>query len=466
MLSTNRDLRIMSINIRKIGVAVSTSAMLLASALTANAQGNGTIIDKIVAVVGRQAVMFSDVEAQRVQLQTQGYRPTDDLRCQILETMLYQKLLVNQAILDTVEVADRQVESELDRRINYYVEQIGSEEKLEEYYKKPMDQIRADFHDVIKEQLVAQTMEQTVTSNVSVTPQEVRNYFKSIPRDSLPTINTEFEIEQLSLLPKIEETEILRIKDRLREFKTRVANGESFATLAVLYSEDPGSAMKGGELGFMSRSDLVPEFSAVAFNLEPNEVSKVVKTDYGYHIIQMIEKKGERMNCRHILLKPAVSYTEKKNALARLDSIRQKIVNEEITFKQACWMFSDDENTRMNGGVMVNPYTGTSLFEAEHLDPKIANAIRGLEVGEISKPFETEDEQGRTVCKIVLLRSKSKPHKANLSQDYQHIQNMATEKKRDKVMEEWVEKTIGSTYIRIDDEYKGCKFKKDWIKTE
>jgi len=441
--------------------------MFLAPSLGAQAQSSGVIVDKIVAVIGRQAVMFSDIESQRIQAQAQGYRPTDDLRCEIMEQMMYQKLLVNQAILDTVEVSDKQVETELDRRINYYVEQIGSEEKLEEYYKKPMADIRSEFHDLIKEQLIVQTMEQTITNNVSVTPQEVRNCFKAIPKDSLPMINTEFEIEQLSLFPKIEETEILRIKDRLREFKTRVANGESFSTLAVLYSEDRGTAMRGGELGFVSRGDLVPEFSAVAFNLEPNEVSKVVKTDYGYHIIQMIEKKGERINCRHILLKPSVSATEKKNAMARLDTIRKKIMDEEVTFKQACWMFSDDEDTRMNGGVMVNPYTGTSLFEAEHLDPKIANAIRGLEVGDISKPFDMEDEQGRVVCKIVLLRSKSKPHQANLSQDYQHIQNIALEKKRVELMENWVSRTIDATYIRIDDEYAGCKFKKkEWRKTE
>ena len=237
--------------------------------------------------------------------------------------------------------------------------------------------------------------------------------------------------------------------------------------MAVLYSEDPGSAMKGGELGFMTRDDLVPEFSAVAFNLVPNEVSKVVKTEFGYHIIQLIEKRGERMNCRHILLKPQISATEKKNAMMRLDTIRQKIVDKEVTFKEACWMFSDDEDTRLNGGVMINPYTGTSLFEAEQLDPKVATAIRNLEVGEISKPFETKDEQERTVCKIVLLRSKTKPHKANLSQDYQRLQNLAIERKKGDVLEDWLAKTIEATYIKIDDDFKKCKFhNKEWLKTD
>ena len=443
---------------------IGLSAVLLL-ALPSMAQQEGVVIDKVVAIVGRQIVMLSDVETQKMQVKSQNFNIPDDIDCQILEQGLYQKLLVNQAIMDTVEVSEAQVSAETDRRINYYVSQIGSEEKLEEYYKKPMSSIREDLLEIIKEQLTAQNMEDEITRDVTVTPQEVRDCFKALPKDSLPMINTEFEIEQLVVSPKIEEKEILRIKDRLREFKDRVSNGESFATLAVLYSEDPGSAMKGGELGFMSRSDLVPEFSAVAFNLVPNEVSKVVKTDYGYHIIQLIERRGERMNCRHILLKPQVSTVEKRNAMLRLDTIRQKIVNKEITFKDACLMFSYDEETRMNGGVMLNPYTGTSLFEAEQLDPKVATAIRNLEVGEISKPFETEDDQGNIVCKIVLLRTKTKPHKANLTQDYQRIQNLAIERKKGEVLEEWLANTIDATYIKIDDDYKKCKFhNKEWIK--
>lgn len=454
----------MLIKIRKTAIGLSA---MLTLALPSVAQDNGVVIDKVVAIIGRQIVMHSDIETQKMQIKAQNYAVPEDIDCQILEQGMYQKLLVNQAIVDTVEVSEAQVNAETDRRINYYVSQIGSEEKLEEYYKKPMDEIREDLLDIVKEQLTAQNMEDEVTRNVTVTPQEVRDCFKALPKDSLPMINTEFEIEQLSVSPKVEETEILRIKDRLREFKDRVAKGESFATLAVLYSEDPGSAMKGGELGFMSRNDLVAEFSAVAFNLVPNEVSKVVKTEYGYHIIQLIEKRGERMNCRHILLKPKISANEKKNAMMRLDTIRQKIVNKEITFKEACWMFSDDEDTRLNGGVMLNPYTGTSLFEAEQLDPKVATAIRNLEVGEISKPFEAEDDQGNTVCKIVLLRSKTSPHKANLAQDYQRIQNLAIEKKKGDVLEDWLAKTIESTYIKIDDDFKKCKFhNKEWLKTD
>ena len=455
----------MLIDIRK--TAVCASAMLMMGAATA--QEKGMVLDKIVAIVGRQIVMYSDIETQKMQVKAQSYKLPDDIECQILEQGMYQKLLVNQAIVDTVEVSEAQVNAETDRRINYYVSQIGSEEKLEEYYKKKMPELREDLLEVVKEQLTAQNMEDEITRNVTVTPQEVRECFRDLPKDSLSIINTEFEIEQLSISPKIEETEILRIKDRLREFKERVAKGESFSTLAVLYSEDPGSAMKGGELGFMTRSELVPEFSAVAFNLVPDEVSKVVKTEYGYHIIQLIEKRGERMNCRHILLKPQVSAKEKKNAMMRLDTIRQKIVDKEVTFNDVrqMLMYTGDENARQNSGVMINPYTGTSLFEAEQLDPKVATAIRNLEVGEISKPFETEDEQGNAVCKIVRLRSKTKPHKANLSQDYQRIQNLAIEKKKSDVLEEWLSNTIEATYIKIDDDFKKCKFRnKEWLKSE
>lgn len=442
-------------NMRKYIAALILTAT---TAISASAQNDSIILDKIMAVIGRQAVMYSDIENQFAQMKQQGYYVTNDARCEILEQAMYTKLLVHKAWVDTVEVSDAEVNNELEYRINYYANQIGSIEKLEEYYGKSISEIREEYSETIREQKTAERMQQTIGADVAVTPQDVRNYYKSIPHDSLPIINTEFELEQLAIFPKVQESEVLRIKDRLREFKTRVANGESFATLAVLYSEDRGSAMRGGELGFMSRGDLVAEFSAAAFNLEPNEVSKVIKTEYGYHIIQMIEKKGERMNCRHILLKPQISATERQNTMHLLDSIKNLIDTKEVTFKEACWKFSDDEDTRLNGGVMVNNATGTSRFEAEQLDPKVATAIRNLEVGQTSKPFETEDEQGRTVCKIVLLRNKTAPHKASLDIDYQRLQDMALSKKREDYIKEWIERTINETYIRIDPEYKNCNF--------
>jgi peptidyl-prolyl cis-trans isomerase SurA len=343
--------------------------------------------------------------------------------------------------------------------LNYFINQIGSEEKLEEYYKKSIADIKEEFRVVIKEQMLSQRMQQKITADLKVTPQEVKAFFKNIPQDSLPTINIEFELEQISVSPKIEEMEILRIKDKLREYKERITQGESFATLAVFYSEDPGSATRGGELGFVSRGDLVSEFSAVAFNLKEGEVSKIVKTEYGYHIIQLVEKKGERINCRHILLKPKISPEEKRKARQRLDSVRTQIVSKEITFKEGCWKFSEDEDTRLNGGIIINPQTGNSRWEAGQLEPKLANAIQDLQVGDISAPFETVDASGQTVYKIVLLKTKTEAHQANLKDDYQRIQDLALEKKKTEFVDDWVSKKVKSTYLRIDDDYKKCPFK-------
>ncbi len=416
------------------------------------------ILDQVVAIIGKQVILQSDLETQAIQLKAQGYYSSGDLLCEILEEMMYSKLLVNQAILDSVEVGDSEINSEMERRLNYFINQIGSEAKLEEYYKKSIPEIKEEFREVIKDQLLAQRMQQKVTADLKVTPQEVKSFYKSLPKDSLPIINTEFELEQITVNPKIEEIEILRIKDRLREFKDRITNGESFATLAVLYSEDPGSATRGGELGFVSRGDLVPEFSAVAFNLKEGEVSKIVKTDYGFHIIQLVEKKGERINCRHILMKPKISPTEKLKARQRLDSIRTYITNKELTFKEACWKYSEDQDTRMNGGIMVNPSSGNSKWEASSLEPKVAYAIQNLKVGEVSKPFEAEDANGKTVYKIVLLKSKSEPHQANLNDDYQRIQDLTLEKKKGEFMEDWMTKKVKNTFLHIDDDFKNCAF--------
>jgi peptidyl-prolyl cis-trans isomerase SurA len=425
--------------------------------LSAQSQ-DAKIIDQVVAIVGKQVILQSDIENQTLQMRAQGYYTSGDLQCEVFEEMLHSKLLVNQAILDSVEVGDGEVKAEMERRLNYFINQIGSEEKLEEYYKKSIPEIKEEFTDVIREQILSQRMQQEVTADLKVTPQEVKAYFKSIPADSLPIVNTEFEMEQIIVNPKVEELEILRIKDKLREFKDRITKGESFATLAVLYSEDPGSATRGGELGFVSRGDLVPEFSAVAFNLKEGEVSKIVKTDYGYHIIQLVEKKGERINCRHILMKPKISVAEKNKAKYRLDSVRTEILNKTLTFKEACWKFSEDEDTRLNGGVMVNMATGNSRWEASHLSPKVAFAIKDLKVGDISNPFEDEDDRGQAVYKIVLLKSKSEPHPANLKDDYQRIQDLALEKKKIAFTEEWVKKIVKDTFLKIDEDYKNCKF--------
>jgi len=416
------------------------------------------VIDQIAAIVGKQIILQSDIETQALQMKSQGYYTSGDIKCEMLEEMLYAKLLVNQAILDSIDVSKSEVNAEMERRLNYFITQIGSEEKLEEYYKKSIKDIKESFRESIKEQLLSQRMQQQATSSLKVTPQEVRAYYKKIPKDSLPIINTKFELEQIIVKPKIKETEILRVKDKLREFKKRINEGENFATLAVLYSDDPGSARRGGELGFVSRGDLVPEFSAVAFNLKPGEVSKIVKTDYGYHIIQLIEIKGERINCRHILLKPKIDPLEKQNVKRKLDTVRLAIKNKEITFEDACWKYSQDENTRLNGGVLINPNTGDSKWEASQLQPKIAFAIKNLKVGEVSQPFEDKDDNGRTVFKIIMLKERTDPHPANLTDDYKRIQDLALEEKKMNFMDNWVVEKMKNTYLHIDKDFSKCKF--------
>jgi peptidyl-prolyl cis-trans isomerase SurA len=434
--------------------------LLIATTVVDNVKAQDkVVIDQIVAIVGKQVILQSDVETQVLQMKSQGYYTSGDMKCEMLENMLYAKLLVNQAALDSIDVSKSEVESEMERRLNYFITQIGSEEKLEEYYKKPIQDIKDSFRESIKEQLLSQRMQQQATADLKVTPQEVREFYKKIPKDSLPIINTQFEIEQIIVKPQIKETEILRVKDELREFKKRINEGANFATLAVLYSDDPGSAPRGGELGFVARGDLVPEFSAVAFNLKPGEVSKIVKTDYGYHIIQLIEIKGERINCRHILLKPKIDPLEKQKVKQKLDTVRQSIINKEVTFEDACWKYSQDENTRLNGGMLINPATGNSHWEASQLQPKIAFAIKNLKIGDISEPFEDADDNGRTIFKIVMLKAKIPPHPANLTEDYKRIQDLTLEEKKVNFMDNWVVEKMKNTYLHIDKDFAKCKFK-------
>lgn len=424
-----------------------------------------TPADKIVAVVGKEIILLSDIENQALQLQSQGYYTSGDIKCEVLEQMLFSKLMVNQAKLDSIQITDTEVNDEMERRLNMFISQIGSKEKLEEFYGKSISEIKSEFKEVIADQLLSSRLQQKVTADLSVTPKEIRDFYKSLHKDSVPMINTQFEMNQIVVKPKVEELEVVRIQDRLREFKNRVSKGESFATLAVLYSEDPGSAAKGGELGFLSRGDLVPEFSAVAFKLEKGQVSKIVKTVYGYHIIQLIEKQGERINCRHILLKPKISIEEKQKAKQKLDSIKTIIKKENIPFKDACWKYSESEDTKLNGGIMVNPRTGNSLWEANSLSPKITYAINGLKVGEISEPFESENKNGNSIYQIVLLKAKTKPHRANIDDDYEKIQQMTLEKKQSEFMDKWVVQKVKVTYLRIDKDFGNCDFKnKIWKK--
>jgi peptidyl-prolyl cis-trans isomerase SurA len=417
------------------------------------------VIDKIVAVVGNNVILYSEIENQRLQYQSQGYN-SKNMRCEIFEDLLYQKLLINQAAIDSVEVSEKEVDSELSRRMAYFINQIGSEEKLEEFYNKSIIEIKEDLKKVIEDQLITQRMQSEITGEIKITPSEVRKFFKNLPKDSLPYINAEMELEQIVLYPEIEKSEIDIIKEKLEKYKERVSNGEtSFSTLAVLYSEDPGSSNNGGDLGYLGRGDLVEEFAAAAFNLDEGEISRIVKTDFGYHIIQMLEKKGEKIRCRHILLKPKVSPIKMIQAKNKLDSIKNLVLIDTLSFKQAVLKFSQDKNTRANGGLLYNPMTGSSKFEISEVDPATYYLVKDLEVGKISKPFEAVDDNAKQVYKIVKLKSKTKPHQANLKDDYQRIQEFALEKKQMDFVDEWVAKKIKTTYVKIDEDYEGCEFR-------
>ncbi len=424
------------------------------------------VIDKILAVVGNNIILKSDVEKQYLQLIAQGYDTYGDLKCEIFEDLLFQKLLVNQAYHDSIEVTETDVDQRVDARLGMIINQAGSEAALEEYFNKNMSEIKADLRDLLKEQLLTQKMQEKITEDIKITPSEVRKYFKKIPEDSLPLINAEMEIAQIVRRPTISETQIKDVKDRLNEFIERVKNGDKFSTLAIMYSEDPGTSQNGGDLGYVSRTDLVPDFAAVAFNLkEKDEVSGIVETDFGYHIIQLIDRKGERISVRHILLTPKVDSMEKIKTTNFLDSIATLIRLDSLTFTEAARRFSDDEESKLSGGLMINPNTGNTRFEADEIDHYTYYAIKDLQIGEISRPIEVRDQRGKPLNKLLMIKTRTEPHVANMKDDYHFLQEVALAEKKQKEIEEWLNKKQANTYIRIDNSYKSCKFKsKGWVK--
>lgn len=430
------------------------------------AQNN--VVDQVVAVVGKNPILKSEIEQQYDMLVAQGYPSGGDLRCQILENILQQKLFLNQAQLDSLEVTGKEIASEIEKRVNSSISQIGSEKKLEEYYGKSILEIKSEFKDVVKEQLLTQKMQQDLFKDVKITPSEVKSFFKTIPKDSLPKINATIEIQQISIYPKIEDEEKQNVRKKLENYRKRVLeDGENFATLAVLYSEDPGSARKGGDLGDISREELVPAFAAAAFRLKKkNEISRIVETNFGFHIIQLIERKGEKIHIRHILLTPKVSIAEKLKAKSNLDSVLTLIRNDSISFDDAAIKFSGDEKTKKNHGIMINRYTGTSKFEYDQIvDPATKYTVKNIEQNKISDVFETKDMNGKSVYRILVVKNKIDQHTASLKIDYKHIQDMALASKKQKKLDAWISEKIRKTYIHIDESLTKCEFKNTgWVK--
>ena len=440
--------------------------MFILSVLSPNlivAQNNneGTLIDEVVAIVGNKIIMHSDIESQYLQMQAQGIASGTDLKCQLFEELMFQKLLVNQADLDSIVVDEGQVESELERRMQYFIRQIGSREALEEYYNKNVSEIKEELRDVISEQMVSEKMRSEITKDIKVTPSEVRNYFKSIVKDSIPVIEPKLQIAHIVIEPPVSEEEIDLVKAKLRKTRKRIEEGESFKTLAALYSEDKGSAARGGELGFYSRGELYPEYESVAFSLKKGQLSQLVKTKAGYHLIQMIERRGEQINTRHILMKPKVSTMQLLKAKTKLDSLAKEIKNEEISFEEAAKKYSDDPS-KTNGGVIINPVSGNTEFKLSEIDPSMYFIVSKMKVGEVSAPVVMETEEGNKAYRIFYLIDRTEEHNATLEEDYSYIKDMAMKKKQEDVIKEWINNKKDNIHITINNKYKDCKFQFNW----
>jgi peptidyl-prolyl cis-trans isomerase SurA len=439
----------------------SISFLLLASGF-AMAQEK-VVLDEVAAVVGKNIILRSDIENQYLQYIAQSkVNNTAELKCKILEELLFQKLLVTQAEIDSVSIEDNQVESELERRLRYFINQIGSKEKLEEYYGKSILEIKEEFRPMVKEQLIIQQVQSGITKDVKVTPSEVKAYFKNIPKDSIPLINTEVEISQIVKAPKVSEAEKKAVKEKLESLRQRIMSGEKFSTMAILYSEDPGSAKNGGELGFVNRGDLVPSFEAIAFSIKEGEISEIIETEYGYHFMQLIERRADQVNVRHILMSPKPSVYDLEKARNTLDSLADLIKKGALSFEDAAVKFSDDAESRNNGGLMINPQSGTTRFEMSQVDPSLLYTIAKLEAGKISNAVKMQTNNNKDAYRLVMLKSKSDPHKANLKDDYAYIQNRATEEKQQTQIDDWIKKKISSIYIDIKSNYLNCSFMHKW----
>ena len=428
-------------------------------------------IDEVVWVVGDEAILRSDIEMLRLQAEQEGVTWDGNPDCRIPEQIAVQKLFLNQAAIDSIEVTEAEIAQGVEQQIEYWVQMIGSREKLEEYRKMSITQIKEELHDDFKNRELTKRMRSKLMENVKVTPAEVREYFRKMPEDSIPFVPTTVEVQIITNEPRIPIEEINKIKDELRDYTNRVQSGSTtFATLARLYSEDPGSARQGGELGFTGRGHLDPAFAQVAFNLsDPKRVSKIVESEFGYHIIQLIDKRGDKINCRHILRKPKVSQKAIDEGIARMDSIGDDLRNNVFSFEDGATFISDDKDTKNNRGLMSNVtedgMSRTSRFEMKDLPTEVARIVDTLKVGQVSKAFTMVNNRGKTVCAIIKLKSRTEGHKAKITEDLQVMSNVVLEKMREKKVRDWVQEKIRNTYVRMDERYKDCDFEYEgWVR--
>lgn len=443
------------------------AALLALSPMLGFAQTN--IVDEIIWVVGNEPILLSDVEETRISSEAYG-QPVDNPYCTIPEQIAVNKLFVHQAELDSVTVSESDVIRAVDNRINESIQAFGSREALEQMYGRSVSQMRENLKKQYREQMMADEVRQKLTTDVKATPAEVREYFKNVPNDSLPFIPTQVEVQIITSVPEVPRAEVERIENKLREYARRVNSGEAdFSTLAKFYSED-GSARNGGELGYMGRNQLVPEFANVAFTLnDPKKVSKIVRSEYGYHIIQLIDKKGDKINVRHILLKPHIDDSEIEKGIARLDSIANDIRANKFTFDAAALALSDDKDTRNNHGLMANvdQQNGTvsSRFEMQDLPADVAKVVDTLSVGQISRAFRMTNDKGQEICAVVMLKNRIEGHPANMTEDFQTLRDVVVNKRKEEKIEQWIKDKIKTTYVRISPDWRNCKFHYEgWVK--
>ncbi len=435
--------------------------------LYAQRYGEG-LIDKTIATVGNEFILLSQLESEVQMMMAQGYASDGNIRCSILENLMGQKLFLAQAKLDSLTASADQVEMELTNRINTAIASLGSEERLEEYFNKPLYKLRNDWRELLTEQNLTSQMQQNVMQQAgSMTPAEIEKFYKKMDKDSLPVISTQYKISQIALYPSKDEA-VTAVRERLLDFRNRILNGEKFSTLATLYSQDPESVMRGGELGMAPKSIFWPAFSDAAAALKPGQISQIVETPDGFHIIQMVEKDGDMINVRHILLKPEYTSKDRDKAFKELDSIRTKILADSITFDLAARIYSQDPKSSINGGVMSDPNTGADYFEMDQLKPADYAVLREMKIGDISAPFESTDNEGRsgnTLYKIIKLDDIKPSHTATLEDDFMVIQNYANNTKQVEAINKFIKEHQESTLIIIDDLFKKCNFERDgWIK--
>ncbi|MFO0322911.1 MAG: peptidylprolyl isomerase [Bacteroidota bacterium] len=429
-----------------------------------NVNAQTQILDKVIAIVGKNPLLLSEVETALLQKKDNSENNFNK-RCHTFEDLLFQKLLLSQADRDSINVEDKEVDAELDRRINYYVSMLGSEEKFEEFYGKRVSLFKDELRDDVRDQLKSQKMQQKITGDIKLTPSEVSLFYNGIPNDSLPILNSEIEIGHLVIKPPVNSNTKKECRDLLETYRQRVINGESMSVLCALYSEDPGSAKNGGRYESVMRGQFVPEFEAVAFKLKAGEISEIFETTYGYHFIQLVARKGESVDVRHLLMSPKISQSDIIKAKSKLDSIQKLIANGELNFNDATIKYSDDKETKQNGGLIINPSSNATKWEIDELgqlDQNLVFMLDKMEVGEVTPVIQYIGQDTKQAWRIVYLKSRTEPHKANLKDDYTKLLNMATFNKQKKTIAEWIAKKSKNTYIKINSEFNSCKLEYNW----